>query len=362
MGFYIRKSISVGPLRFNLSKSGIGVSAGIKGLRFGTGPRGNYVHMGVGGLYYKKTFPVNSQKIQSNRIENGFQYVDELNHEPLQEIESGDIDKLFDSSSEELVQEMNQKRKLVRIMPIVATIGSILSLMFLMNFDSGTPFFITILLTVIASYIASIKDDLRKSTVLFYDFEPEAESLFQRLHDAFDVMASSSKIWHIEAEGAVIDRKRNAGASAVLKRTEVRLSKNNPPFVKINIAIPSIPVGKQILYFFPDKILIFEDNKVGAVSYSNLSITIELTRFIEDGIVPKDAKIVDRTWKYVNKSGGPDKRFNNNRELPIALYEDISFQSHTGLNERIELSKVDVGQDYKLAINELAILSQSTHK
>ena len=41
MGFYLRKGVKVGPLRFNLSKSGIGVSAGIKGLRFGSGPRGN---------------------------------------------------------------------------------------------------------------------------------------------------------------------------------------------------------------------------------------------------------------------------------------------------------------------------------
>jgi hypothetical protein len=29
MGFYLRKSVSVGPLRFNLSKSGVGVSAGV---------------------------------------------------------------------------------------------------------------------------------------------------------------------------------------------------------------------------------------------------------------------------------------------------------------------------------------------
>lgn len=36
------------PFRFNLSNSGIGVSAGIKGFRVGTGPRGNYVHMGRG--------------------------------------------------------------------------------------------------------------------------------------------------------------------------------------------------------------------------------------------------------------------------------------------------------------------------
>ena len=60
MGFYFRKSIRVGPLRFNLSKSGIGVSAGVRGFRVGTGPRGNYVHMGVGGLYYRSTLPSSS--------------------------------------------------------------------------------------------------------------------------------------------------------------------------------------------------------------------------------------------------------------------------------------------------------------
>ena len=53
MPFYIRKSVSVGPFRFNLSKSGIGLSAGVKGFRVGTGSRGNYVHMGRYGLYYR---------------------------------------------------------------------------------------------------------------------------------------------------------------------------------------------------------------------------------------------------------------------------------------------------------------------
>lgn len=53
MAFYIRKSLRFGPLRFNLSKSGVGVSAGVKSLRIGAGPRGNYVHMGRGWLYYR---------------------------------------------------------------------------------------------------------------------------------------------------------------------------------------------------------------------------------------------------------------------------------------------------------------------
>jgi hypothetical protein len=56
MGWYLKKAFRFGPIRFNLSKSGIGVSGGIKGLRVGTGPRGTYVHAGRGGIYYRKSF------------------------------------------------------------------------------------------------------------------------------------------------------------------------------------------------------------------------------------------------------------------------------------------------------------------
>ena len=51
MGLYLRKSVRVGPFRFNLSGSGIGVSCGIRGLRIGTGPRGNYIQAGRRGIY-----------------------------------------------------------------------------------------------------------------------------------------------------------------------------------------------------------------------------------------------------------------------------------------------------------------------
>ena len=56
MGFYIRKSFTTGPIRFNLSKGGMGISGGVKGARLGISSRGQaYVHGGRGGLYYRKT-------------------------------------------------------------------------------------------------------------------------------------------------------------------------------------------------------------------------------------------------------------------------------------------------------------------
>lgn len=40
MGLRFRKSINIGPLRINLSKSGVGVSAGVKGFRVGRSAKG----------------------------------------------------------------------------------------------------------------------------------------------------------------------------------------------------------------------------------------------------------------------------------------------------------------------------------
>ncbi len=55
MGLYIRKSFKAGPVRFNLSKSGVGTSFGTKGIRVGSSSHGrSYVHAGRGGVYYRK--------------------------------------------------------------------------------------------------------------------------------------------------------------------------------------------------------------------------------------------------------------------------------------------------------------------
>ena len=53
MGWYLKKSFAFGPLRLNLSKSGIGASVGVKGLRVSTGPKGRQLNAGREGLYYR---------------------------------------------------------------------------------------------------------------------------------------------------------------------------------------------------------------------------------------------------------------------------------------------------------------------
>src|SRR5437868_2573793 len=68
MGLFFRKSLRLGPLRINLSKSGIGVSAGVKGLRVGTGPRGSYVSGGRHGIYYRRSLGHAHQRPITNAL------------------------------------------------------------------------------------------------------------------------------------------------------------------------------------------------------------------------------------------------------------------------------------------------------
>ena len=56
MGIFLRKSKKIGAFRVNLSKSGLGVSTGIKGARIGLNSKGKaYVFGGKSGVYYRKS-------------------------------------------------------------------------------------------------------------------------------------------------------------------------------------------------------------------------------------------------------------------------------------------------------------------
>ena len=356
MGFYLRKSISVGPLRFNLSKSGIGVSAGVKGLRFGVGPRGNYVHIGRGGLYYRATLPPSIASRKSpihqpkfsppTRIPSG-------THAPLEEIESADVSQIVDSSSRELLDELNRKRAKMRLWPVVAIV-SVVILGF--GVSSNWPAWLLALLVVtgaVGTYMAHARDALEKTVVLFYEFDPDMEAAYAQLHSAASQLSRCAAAWHIEASGKVHDRKYHAGASDLVRRKNTSIQGAEPPYVKTNIETIAVGVGRQTLHFFPDRVLVYDTNGVGAVGYPELRVDVSATRFIESDSVPRDAEVVDRTWKYVNKSGGPDRRFKDNKELPVCRYEEISLSSQTGLNEVLQLSRCGSGSEFAKAISLL---------
>jgi hypothetical protein len=92
----------------------------------------------------------------------------------------------------------------------------------------------------------------------------------------------------------------------------------------------------------PDFALIDDGQSVGTVAYERLSISWQESNIIEDGIVPQDTQVVGQTWKHPNKNGGSDRRFRNNRQVPICRYEAMHLRSDTGINELVEFSRIGV--------------------
>jgi len=70
VGFRLQRSIKLGKfVRLNISKSGVGISAGVRGMRISTGPRGAFINLGIPGtgLSYRKKISSSSSKSKNNK-------------------------------------------------------------------------------------------------------------------------------------------------------------------------------------------------------------------------------------------------------------------------------------------------------
>lgn len=76
-------------------------------------------------------------------------------------------------------------------------------------------------------------------------------------------------------------------------------------------------------------------------------------QFVENERVPPDATQTGETWRFVNKSGGPDRRFAGNRLLPVCAYGELQFSSSSGLNCLIQYSNADAGDRFARAVEIL---------
>jgi hypothetical protein len=182
------------------------------------------------------------------------------------------------------------------------------------------------------------KNTENRTSRLFYELDETEQQKYSTVQEAVTHLKRSSRTWRIETKSPTADWKRNAGASTLVRRVPINVGASNPPRVKSNVVIPSIDIGNAKLFFLPDVILYFEHGEFGGIAYDDFRVEQHLTRFIEEERVPTDATVVDRTWRYVNKGGGPDRRFNNNVQLPVVQYGALLLTSSRGLNIHLNTS------------------------
>jgi hypothetical protein len=338
MGFYVRKSLKAGPFRFNLSKSGVGVSAGVPGFRVGTGPRGNYVHVGRGGVYYRASLGGGDARRQTRpTAPRGPAWAPEMS--ATEQVAMTDITgvtavELAPTSADDLVQQLNAAAavrmwwKLLLVIPIIGWA---------------------------AAYWLRMAQIARASVVVFYEVEDDHGQWFEQIVSAWSALAQAAGVWRLTSEGALNTthlRKVNAGASTLINRAAAVVGATGPRVLVTNIAVPSVGVGHQSLHFLPDRVLVRIGRRYSEVSYAQLNVHCSQTRFIESGRVPRDAIRVGTTWKYANVSGGPDRRYKNNQQLPILGYAELELGTSSGLRWTLQCSNLKATQDAATVLSD----------
>ena len=260
------------------------------------------------------------------------------------EHEATSVLELTDATGDALIQSMNEQRQRTSWWPFAAA-AMVLVLIFLKGLSVQWPGFVMPVLMVLGIAIVAwvcwrdsmgqhgtAWDSMGQLTVLFYEPDTTATAHFESITSGVKSAASSRRLQAVASTSAYADTKYSAGASSGLKFTPATWTFGQAPGMAANVSVPILQAVKITLAFYPDRILAFQGKTVGAIDYAELEAVNLPVTFVEDGTVPSDALVTGHTWQYVNKKGGPDKRFKNNRQMPLCRYNKMQLTTRKGLD------------------------------
>lgn len=351
MGLTFAKSVKVGALRFNFSGSGIGVSAGIPGLRIGIGPRGAYISGGAYGFRYRQSIPLKSTpknrpapSLSPSPIEVAPPAPEYKPHDPniisTQTHDTQCVLELNDCNDQALLFMLNEQRRKSSKWPVAACVSAVLWFFF---FTSSLPSYVSWIVFLFGcafTYWVHLRDISAKTAVLFFDLDEKAAERFEKLCDEIRRISTVKKLQSIKATAQYLDTRYTGGAGQGVTLVAGSVTFGDMPGVSANVSIPQISSDTTTIAFCPDRILLFQKSRVGAVEYKNVILEVADTKFHEDGPVPGDATVIGHTWQYVNNNGTPDRRFKDNKQIPICMYSALHIGAKQGgLDVRFLASK-----------------------
>lgn len=340
MGLRFRKSINLGGgFRINISKSGIGYSWGVKGFRVTKTANGRIRTTssipGTGISYsqefcHGRTSPSNVPSFDSNHYA-----AENITNENISDIYSAEFEDVINMAKHRILLN-----RFLNFLMIVSFFASYFSLDLCLSEEYKTSKYYPICCSIVlaVSVISKILLTTMGRIKLEYEIDSDSRQIInERLNLLID-LSMSERIFRVIQSSKVINKKYESGASETITTKKCKVTTNISFPFKANIPAPTFKMGKEKIIFLPDKLLIMKGLKIGIVSYTDINVHSGTMRYIEHQRAPKDTKIVGYTWRYVNKSGGPDRRFSNNPQYPICLYGELTLKSDSGLNTVIEYS------------------------
>ena len=364
MAWRYRKRIKLIPgVHLNLSKSGISTSIGVRGANLTFSKSGTYLNTGIpgSGFYYREKISKNNYRPSQKPIEVVDPFIYEENEifsEDVQEITSQNMQGIKDAIllAHQQRKELNSELLKIKSKLIITKIQLIISYILIYGFiKKDIPERINADIKAQGNALLKLKSQIENCYVnLEIDFDKEFELKYSTLLESFKKVCTAHKIWDITSASSQDAVRARSSAGKLVKKKEVRFGLKSLPYIQFNYnSLYFQNANGPDLYFYPNFIVVYSSNqKFAIIGIEELDFYHGSVRFTENGNIPKDSKIIDKTWAKVNKNGTRDKRFKGNYQIPVVEYGEFRLSTETGLNEEYELSNYEFSEEFATAFKE----------
>lgn len=203
---------------------------------------------------------------------------------------------MLDSTADALLRSLNRAYTRRPLLAIVLGVISGLALVEgLMVGASVTATLIFGSMALIAVVVVGRREVEHYSEAVEYVLDDHVMEAYRRLIAAFHRVQASGPVWHM-------GRRPRAGAPGGRRRL-VAPALALPPRVRSNIRVPALRAGRQTLYFFPDRVLVYEAQMAWGIAYPNLKVKAGDVREVTDIESSGDMRDANGFFALASNSG-----------------------------------------------------------
>ncbi len=215
--------------------------------------------------------------------------------------------------------------------------------------------------------VANLEKNLAASRIsVSFNMETAVAGPHLRMLNAFDRLSASSRSWALQTSQQIDYVKARSAADTVVSRRPLSIGRRSDPLVDTNDLPLAVGVqnGRATAFFYPGFVLVVNAGRTdfALIDLKELEINYCRSNFTETESIPSDAEMVRKVWAKSNKNGTRDKRFKDNRELPVMAYGEIIMKTQSGMKEALMFSRDNACQDFVNAVNELQRILRSGAK
>ncbi len=152
---------------------------------------------------------------------------------------------------------------------------------------------------------------------LQYDLPPRASMEWEEVLAAARDMGRSGFVRHAKSAQYHGDWKYSAGATLSVDLGPASVGFGSMPNVDCNVMAASFTGGATAVYLFPDRMIVVSNGRWRVASAGKWGIDLSRSLFRWHDPIPFGTEVVEWTWQYVNKDGGPDLRFASNPQVAV---------------------------------------------